>query len=68
MGQGLSCADRHGSGFFGALQNGEVEVVRAMVETDQSILHRTTNHRRSSALHMAAASGQIDVGLSFEFN
>lgn len=65
MGQGLSCADRHENGFFfRALQNEDAEVVRAMVETDPSILHYTTKHRRLSALHVAAANGQIDVSLS----
>lgn len=65
MGQGLSCADRHESGsFFRALQNGDVDVVRAMVEIDPSLLHHTTKHQRLSALHVAAANGQIDVSLS----
>lgn len=65
MGQGLSCGDRHETGFFfRGLQNGDVEVVRAMVEADPSILHHTTNHQRLTPLHVAAASGQIDVSSS----
>ncbi|XP_022948919.1 putative E3 ubiquitin-protein ligase XBAT31 [Cucurbita moschata] len=62
MGQGLSCADRHGTGvFFRALQNGDVEVVRALMEIDSSILHQTTKHQGLSALHVAAANGQTDI-------
>ncbi|XP_022983578.1 putative E3 ubiquitin-protein ligase XBAT31 [Cucurbita maxima] len=62
MGQGLSCGRRHENGlFFSALQNEDVESVRAMVETDSSILHHTTDHQRSTVLHVAAANGQIDI-------
>ncbi|KAL4031945.1 hypothetical protein IC575_010240 [Cucumis melo] len=62
MGQGLSCTHRHETGFFfRALHNGDVDVVRAMVDTDPSILHHTINHQRSTPLHAAAANGQIDI-------
>lgn len=65
MGQGLSCTHRHETGFFfRALHNGDVDVIRAMVDTDPSILHHTINHQRSTPLHAAAANGQIDVSYS----
>lgn len=63
MGQGLSCGERHENGLFRAVQNGDLEVVKAMVEADPTVLELTTPRTRMSALHIAAASGQIEVGL-----
>ncbi|KAA8518893.1 hypothetical protein F0562_016333 [Nyssa sinensis] len=61
MGQGLSCRESHERGLFSAVQNGEPEIVEAMIEEDPSVLEQTTGHGRLSALHVAAANGQIQV-------
>ncbi|XP_059462499.1 putative E3 ubiquitin-protein ligase XBAT31 [Corylus avellana] len=61
MGQGLSCGAREGSGLFSAVQNGEVELLEAMVEADPSVLEETSGYGRLSALHVAAANGWIEV-------
>ncbi|XP_059647027.1 putative E3 ubiquitin-protein ligase XBAT31 [Cornus florida] len=61
MGQGLSCRESHGRGLFSAVQNGELERVEAMLEEDTNVLERTIAHGRLSALHVAAANGQIQV-------
>ena len=62
MGQGLSCGERLENGLFRAVQNGDLEFVRTMVEADPSVLEQTTPRSRMSALHIAAAYGQIEVG------
>ncbi|KAA8516438.1 hypothetical protein F0562_016731 [Nyssa sinensis] len=61
MGQGLSCRESHEHGLFRAVQNGEFEIVEAMLEKNPSVLEQTTVHGRLSALHVAAAHGQIQV-------
>lgn len=63
MGQGLSCGgESHENGFFGAVQDGDVRVVEAMIREDPTLLEQSTVHDKLSALHFAAASGQIEVG------
>lgn len=62
MGQGLSCRASDEHGLFSAVQFGDLETVEALVERDSSILCHTTVYDRHSALHIAAANGQIEVG------
>ena len=63
MGQGLSCGEPHEHGLFRAVQNGEIEAVEAMVDEEPRVLEKTTaSNGRLSALHLAAANGQIQVG------
>lgn len=65
MGQGLSCGASHEQGLFRAVQLGEVEIVKGVLEKDPGLLNHTTVYDRHSALHIAAANGQIDVGSIF---
>lgn len=65
MGQGLSCGGRDDHGFLGAVGDGDVDLVEAMVEEDPGVLERTGRNGRLSALHLAAADGRIEVGLGF---
>lgn len=65
MGQGLSCGERLKNGLFRAVQNGDLELVETMVKADPTILQQTTPRSRMSALHIAAAYGQIEVGFFF---
>lgn len=65
MGQGLSCGAREESGLFSAVQNGEVELLEALVVADPSVLEETSGYGKLSALHVAAANGWIEVGLWF---
>lgn len=62
MGQGLSCGNRDEHGLFTAVQFGDLETVEALLEINPSIIQRTTVYDRHSALHIAAANGQIEVG------
>lgn len=62
MGQGPSCGERFENGLFRAVQNGDLELVDAMVRTDPTVLEQTTPRMKMSALHIAAAYGQIEVG------
>ncbi|XP_038877653.1 putative E3 ubiquitin-protein ligase XBAT31 isoform X1 [Benincasa hispida] len=64
MGQGLSCGERLENGLFRAVQNGDLELVETMVKADPTVLEQTTPRSRMSALHIAAAYGQIEI-LSF---
>ncbi|KAL5581015.1 hypothetical protein UlMin_013457 [Ulmus minor] len=61
MGQGLSCRGNHEHGLFSAVQFGEMESVEVLLETDPSLLYQTTVYDRHSALHIAAANGQIEI-------
>lgn len=61
MGQGLSCTARDDHGFFGAVQVGDLKSVKMALERDPSILQIFTVYDRHSALHVAAANGQIQV-------
>uniref|UniRef100_A0A2P2LEA7 Uncharacterized protein MANES_11G131400 n=1 Tax=Rhizophora mucronata TaxID=61149 RepID=A0A2P2LEA7_RHIMU len=61
MGQGLSCGASQEHGLFRALQLGDLGTLQAMLQRDPSLLHQTS-YDRNSALHIAAAIGQIEVG------
>ncbi|KAF3960599.1 hypothetical protein CMV_014697 [Castanea mollissima] len=62
MGQELSCGERgRESVLFQAVQDGELELVEAMVEAHPSVLELTTGYGRLSVLHVAAANGRIQV-------
>ncbi|KAK4342904.1 hypothetical protein RND71_038720 [Anisodus tanguticus] len=63
MGQKLSCGQQsHEHELFIAVQNGELEKVEAMVNEDTNVLlHLRTVSGKLSALHVAAANGQIEV-------
>ena len=66
MGQELSCGERRReSGLFHAVQDGELELVEAMVEAHPSVLELTIGYGRLSALHVAAANGRIQVSFLF---
>ncbi|TKY48428.1 putative E3 ubiquitin-protein ligase XBAT31 [Spatholobus suberectus] len=61
MGQSLSCRGNHDHGLFTAVQHGDLQIVTTLLETDPSLLHQTTLYDRHSALHIAAANGQIEI-------
>lgn len=61
MGQGLSCGVSHEHGLFSAVQVGDLESVESLLARDPSLLHQTTVYDRHSALHIAAANGQIEI-------
>ncbi|CAK9188189.1 unnamed protein product [Ilex paraguariensis] len=61
MGQGLSCRETNEHGLFIAVQNGELEIVEAMLEDEPNVLGWRTVRGKLSALHMAAAHGRIEV-------
>lgn len=68
MGQKLSCVQQpHEHGLFSAVQNGELEKVEAMINEDPNVLHITSVRGKLSALHVAAANAQIEVGFSFSW-
>ncbi|PKA48556.1 E3 ubiquitin-protein ligase XB3 [Apostasia shenzhenica] len=62
MGQGLSC---YGSiskqDFFRAVELGDLEAAQLSLSRDPAILHRNTLFDRSSAVHMAAANGNLQL-------
>ncbi|XWS71697.1 hypothetical protein CRYUN_Cryun03dG0161000 [Craigia yunnanensis] len=61
MGQGLSCGASQENGLFSAVQVGDFETVEALLKTEPNLLHQTTIYDRQSALHIAAANGQIEI-------
>ncbi|XP_073276419.1 putative E3 ubiquitin-protein ligase XBAT31 [Primulina huaijiensis] len=61
MGQGMSCTESHENGLFSAVQNGELQAIEAMADANPSLLTLKTAHRKLSAMHVAAANGQIEV-------
>ncbi|PSR90062.1 E3 ubiquitin-protein ligase XBAT31 [Actinidia chinensis var. chinensis] len=61
MGQGLSCAANHVHGLFTAVQFGDAETVETLLQRNPSLIHQTTVYDRQSALHIAAANGQIEI-------
>lgn len=67
MGQGLSCHERADGWFLDAVEDGNVDLVRAMAEEDPSHLERIGGNGRHHALHLAAANGRIQVGLCLSF-
>lgn len=61
MGQGLSCRERRDHALFGAIKDGAIEAVEAMVDEDLTVLERRTSSEGLSALHLAASDGKIQV-------
>ncbi|KAI3667663.1 hypothetical protein L6452_42732 [Arctium lappa] len=61
MGQGLSCRVQDEHGLFTAVQFGDLELVRTLLERDPLLIQQTTVYDRHSALHIAAANGQIEI-------
>ncbi|GAB2272477.1 hypothetical protein Dimus_007301 [Dionaea muscipula] len=64
MGHGQSCSRPQQSdhGLFSAIENGDLEMVKSLVEKDPvSVIEVTTARNRLSALHIAALSGQIRI-------
>ncbi|OVA18346.1 zinc finger protein [Macleaya cordata] len=61
MGQGLSCRASLEHVLFRAIQVGDLETVQVLIQRDPSLLDQTTVYDRLSALHIAAANGQIEV-------
>nr|KJB55862.1 hypothetical protein B456_009G099800 [Gossypium raimondii] len=63
MGQGLSCGASQENVLFSAVQGGDLETVEALLRRESNLLHHTTVYDRHSALHIAAAYGQIETPL-----
>ncbi|KAI3507759.1 hypothetical protein L1887_22753 [Cichorium endivia] len=61
MGQGLSCRTPDEHGLFTAVQFGDLEIVKTILERDPSLIQQRTVYDRHSALHIAAANGQIEI-------
>ncbi|KAK1394535.1 putative E3 ubiquitin-protein ligase XBAT31 [Heracleum sosnowskyi] len=61
MGQGLSCRPRNEHGLFVAVEFGDVETVRFLLDKDPGGVLHTTVYDRHSPLHIAAANGQIQI-------
>ncbi|KAL3653143.1 putative E3 ubiquitin-protein ligase xbat31 [Castilleja foliolosa] len=61
MGQGLSCRTSEEKGFLSAVQVGDLEIVDAVLQRDPNLIHHFTVYDRNTALHIAAANGQIEV-------
>ncbi|KAE8656814.1 E3 ubiquitin-protein ligase XB3 [Hibiscus syriacus] len=61
MGQGLSCGKSPENVLFSAVQVGDLETVEALLERESNLLHHRTVYDRHSALHIAAAYGQIEI-------
>ncbi|GMN24226.1 hypothetical protein TIFTF001_000484 [Ficus carica] len=61
MGQGLSCRTSHEHGLFSAVQSGDMETVEVVLERNPALLQHSTVYDRHSALHIAAANGQIEI-------
>ncbi|GLT31640.1 hypothetical protein SLA2020_063630 [Shorea laevis] len=63
MGQKLSCQQSHEATFFSVIQNGELEIVQAIVEANPSVLEKTARSVRLSAAHVTTVYGQIELCL-----
>ncbi|KAK8641466.1 hypothetical protein V6N13_010869 [Hibiscus sabdariffa] len=61
MGQGLSCGVSQDNVLFSAVQVGDLETVEALLKRESNLLHHRTVYDRHSALHIAAAYGQIEI-------
>ncbi|KAK4753510.1 hypothetical protein SAY87_001614 [Trapa incisa] len=61
MGQELSCLSNHEHNLFSAVQHGDLETVRTLLDGDSALPHQTTPYDRQSLLHIAAANGQIEI-------
>ncbi|XP_039004311.1 putative E3 ubiquitin-protein ligase XBAT31 [Hibiscus syriacus] len=61
MGQGLSCGASQENVLLSAVQVGDLETVEALLKRESNPLHHRTVYDRNSALHIAAAYGQIEI-------
>ncbi|XP_061360693.1 putative E3 ubiquitin-protein ligase XBAT31 [Gastrolobium bilobum] len=61
MGQKLSCRGSHEHGLFRAVRHGDLETVATLLQTHPTLMHHTTVYDNHSALHIAAANGQIQI-------
>ncbi|XP_076930058.1 putative E3 ubiquitin-protein ligase XBAT31 [Bidens hawaiensis] len=61
MGQGMSCRVPDEHGLFTAIQFGDLELVKSILDKDPLLVQQTTVYDRHSALHIAAANGQIEI-------
>ncbi|KAI3889585.1 hypothetical protein MKX03_007529 [Papaver bracteatum] len=61
MGQKLSCGASLEHVLFKAIQVGDIETVKFLLERDPSLVDQTTVYDRLSALHIASTYGQIEV-------
>ncbi|PWA79952.1 XB3-like protein [Artemisia annua] len=61
MGQGLSCRVQDEHGLFTAVQFGDIEHVKSVLSKDPLVVHTKSVYDRHSALHIAAANGQIEI-------
>ncbi|PWA61368.1 ring zinc finger protein [Artemisia annua] len=62
MGQNLSCGIKDDNGLFTAVQYGDIEVVKSVMANDVNfVVKKKTVYDRHSALHIAAANGQIEI-------
>lgn len=61
MGQVMSCRTTYEHGLFSAVQFGDLKTVETLMETDPTMIHQSTLYNRNSALHIAAANGQIEI-------
>ncbi|KAK8619789.1 hypothetical protein V6N13_066294 [Hibiscus sabdariffa] len=60
-GTGLRGEARQENGLFSAVQLGDLETIEALLKREPDLLHHKTAHARHSALHIAAANGQIEI-------
>lgn len=67
MGQGLSCRASDEHGLFTAVQCGDLETVEVVLKKAPSLIQHASVYDRNSAMHIAAANGQIEVGSSLPF-
>ncbi|CAN7060968.1 unnamed protein product [Brassica rapa subsp. trilocularis] len=61
MGQSMSCGARPEHEIFASVQCGDIVTVRRAITADPSVLRQTTAYDRHSLLHVAAASGHIEI-------
>ncbi|KAJ0796113.1 putative transcription factor C2H2 family [Helianthus annuus] len=61
MGQNFSCSIQDEHGWFSAVQFGDLNSVNTLLEQDPNLIKRTTVYDHQSALHIAAANGQIEI-------
>ncbi|KAI3819707.1 hypothetical protein L1987_13555 [Smallanthus sonchifolius] len=61
MGQGVSCNIHDDHGLFTAIQFGDLHTLNTLLEKDPNLIRQTTVYDRHSALHIAAANGQIEI-------
>lgn len=62
MGQGLSCGSSDELGLFSAVQLGDLETLKEVMGKNSALVHSSTVYEYNSALHIAAANDQIEVG------